>query len=63
MGYVFAEVSNKHDGFVYILIQDRRTGATLTLHDDRAAIKAGMGGGTMTSGLSALLGGGSGGGK
>jgi hypothetical protein len=24
-GFVFAEVSNKHDGFVYLMVQDKRT--------------------------------------
>ncbi|KAJ1445901.1 TIM21-domain-containing protein [Pelagophyceae sp. CCMP2097] len=34
-GFVFAEVSNKHDGFVYLMVQDKRTGRVVTLEDHR----------------------------
>ena len=62
-GFVFAEVSDKMNAgeFVYILVQDRRTGGTMTILDNRAAIRAGLygqeGGGGMDA-LAKLLGGG-----
>ena len=32
-GFVFAEISNKMDDFVYLMVQDKRTGRVVTLED------------------------------
>ena len=59
LGYVFAESSDSLDELVYVIVQDRRTGQTITLLDNRGAIKAGMVG-NKGSAFQALLGGGGG---
>ena len=45
-GFVFAEVADfmKTGEFVYILVQDRRTGSTMTLIDNRSEVRVGGGG-------------------
>lgn len=57
-GFVFAEVADymNSNEFVYILVQDRRTGMTMTLMDKRSEIKAGLYGKSGGSGVSGALG-------
>ncbi|KAJ8601798.1 hypothetical protein CTAYLR_006826 [Chrysophaeum taylorii] len=58
-GLVYAEVSNKKDGFVYLMVQDKRTGRVITIEDNRAAMieARAMRTDEERSALSALLGG------
>lgn len=37
-GFVYAEVSNKYDGWVYLMVQDKRTGRVITIEDNRGTI-------------------------
>ena len=61
-GFVFAEISNKYDGFVYLMVQDKRTGRVVTLEDNRLALKASTPkSDAERSALAGLLGGGGGG--
>lgn len=60
--FVFAEVSKDLDGFVYIMVQDKRNGQVITVEDNRSAMLARrMAGGSEEgqSVFSTLLGGGS----
>ena len=58
-GFVFAEISNKMDDFVYLMVQDKRTGRVVTLEDNRLAMQAASGARTDAerSALQGLLGG------
>lgn len=61
--FVFAEVSKDVDGFVYVMVQDKRNGTVITVEDRRSELLARrMAGGSEEgqSVFSALLGGGSG---
>ena len=40
-GIVFAEVSNKTKEFVYVMVQDKRTGRVINIQDNRLALQAG----------------------
>jgi hypothetical protein len=57
---VFAEVSKGMDSgeFVYVMVQNKRGGATHTIVDNRSALAAGVYGKSAGGGMSALLGGG-----
>ena len=39
-GFAFAEVSDQYDGFVYLMVQNRRTGVVNTLIDNRMMLAA-----------------------
>jgi len=59
--FVFAEVSKDLDGFVYVMVQDKRNGAVITVEDNRSALLAKrMAGGSQEGQnvFSTLLGGG-----
>ena len=61
--FVFAEVSKDVDGFVYLMVQDKRNGAVITVEDNRSAILAKRMAGGSAEGqnvFSALMGGGGG---
>jgi len=64
--FVFAEVSKDLDGFVYLMVQDKRNGAVINVEDQRSALLARRMAGGSEEGqnvFSALLGGGGGGQK
>ena len=42
-GFVFAEISDATEGFVYLMVQDKRTGRVITIHDNRLALQASAG--------------------
>ena len=58
-GFVFAEISNKMDDFVYLMVQDKRTGRVVTIEDNRLALQASSGARSDAerSALQGLLGG------
>eukprot|EP00631_Chrysoreinhardia_giraudii_P003674 CAMPEP_0197419344 /NCGR_PEP_ID=MMETSP1170-20131217/4861_1 /TAXON_ID=54406 /ORGANISM="Sarcinochrysis sp, Strain CCMP770" /LENGTH=165 /DNA_ID=CAMNT_0042946439 /DNA_START=17 /DNA_END=514 /DNA_ORIENTATION=+ len=58
-GFVFAEVSNKFDGWVYLMVQDKRTGRVITIEDNRTKLldSRSMRSDAERSALSNLLGG------
>lgn len=58
-GFVFAEVSNNYDGWVYLMVQDKRTGRVFTIEDNRTTLleQKKMRSDAERSALSNLLGG------
>jgi len=60
--FIFAEVSNKFDGWVYLMCQDKRSGRVVVLQDNRLKLAAGASLSTdkERSALANLLSGGSG---
>ena len=63
-GFVFAEISDATDGFVYLMVQDKRTGRVITIQDNRLAMQASAGirSDAERSALAGLIGGTGGGG-